>query len=103
MSKIRSALAAFAVFAVLLPTQAVLAHEDHEIDRELLASKIRERGHTCTSVAEANEKSDKSGESVITVKCSDGNGYRLLVTSSAFEVTPMPSMSPSPTPATGSE
>jgi hypothetical protein len=88
--------AAFAAFAMLLSTQAAFAHQGHEIDRDLLASKIRERGHTCESVTEANEKKGE-GPSVIAVKCSDGNAYQVVVTSTGFEVN---AAATPPTPGT---
>ena len=90
MIKILLAMAAL----VLVSTHPALGHEGHEIDRDLLASKIRDRGHTCASVEEASEKSGKT--TVIAVKCSDGNSYRLVVTAEGFEVTPTGPSSPAP-------
>lgn len=62
------------------------AHEGHEIDHELLASKIRERGHACASVTSAHEKSAKP--MVMAVQCSDDKAYELLISDTGFKVTP---------------
>lgn len=77
--------------ALLAGVPLVHSHEGHEIDRELLASKIRERGHACTSVKDAHEESD--GPTVIAVKCADGNAYRLVISATDFEVNPVPTAS----------
>ena len=90
--------ALIAVIAIGLCGGAALvhAHEGHEIDRELLASKIRERGHACTSATEAHEERGKP--TVIAVKCADGNAYRLVISATDFEVNPVSSPSPPKTP-----
>ena len=74
-----------AVFAIGLQPVVAPAHEDHEVDGELLASKIRERGHDCASVTEARETSENP--TVMAVKCSDNNTYRLVITATDLEVT----------------
>ncbi len=84
MNKIRSLLSALALGLYLCGSLAY-AHEGHEIDRELLASKIRERGHACASVTSAREESENP--TVMAVQCSDQNSYRLVITAKGFEVT----------------
>lgn len=84
MTKTRSLLSALALGLSLCGSLAY-AHEDHEIDHELLASKIRERGHTCASVTSSQEKSENP--TVLAVQCSDHNSYRLVITDKGFEVT----------------
>ena len=63
------------------------AHEGHEIDGELLAAKIRESGHSCPSVTEASEKSENP--TVMAVQCGGDLQYRLVITKTSFEVTPI--------------
>ena len=86
-------LSVLAVMAITLHLGGALAHahEDHEIDPELLASKIRERGHECAKVTRAQEKSENP--TVIEVQCSGNNAYRVVITKSDFEVTRSPSLS----------
>lgn len=84
MNKTRSLLSALALGLSLCGSLAY-AHEGHEIDRELLASKIRERGHACASVTSAHEKSENP--TVLAVQCSDHSTYRLVISDKGFEVT----------------
>jgi hypothetical protein len=81
------ALSVAAVVAQLVMGGALAhAHQGHEIDRELLAAKIRESGHTCPSVTEASEKSENP--TVMAVQCGADLQYRLVITKTRFEVTP---------------
>jgi hypothetical protein len=64
------------------------AHQGHEIDRELLAAKIRESGHPCESVTEAREKSENP--TLMAVQCGSDHHYELVITGTDFSVTPSP-------------
>ena len=85
MNRIQSLIGVSALCLVLGGSLAH-AHEGHEIDHELLASKIRERGHECASVTSAHETGTKP--TVMAVQCSGHNAYELVITDKGFEITP---------------